>query len=401
MLPAQRQFWDLPNFIKAMVGGYGSGKTHIGALRSIYLSYINSPFPGQYVSPTFPMAKRTIIPTLRDMLDRAGVNYAYNKSEHQFLIKEWGGNIWIGSGEIPDSLKGPNLAWAGIDEPFIQSREVFKQMNARVRIKAAAQREIFLTGTPEELNWGYDLIKNDKKEYDIDFVVAKTVDNIHNAEDYIKAMRAAFDEDEQKAFLDGEFLNLTAGRVYKDFTRELMTSRPDLDYMVQHNTLPIMAGIDFNVDAMSAEVFYKGPMWVHVFDEIRMKNANTYDLAEVLKAKYPGITLYPDPSGGARRSSSTMSDHEILRQAGFRVMAKKAHPAVRDRVACVNKLMRDGNISFENCPELVADMERCTWRSGDIDKRDMERTHASDALGYALDYLFPVYGGKITATSRW
>ena len=38
MLPHQRAFWQLPNFIKLLVGGYGCGKTRIGALRSIWSS---------------------------------------------------------------------------------------------------------------------------------------------------------------------------------------------------------------------------------------------------------------------------------------------------------------------------------------------------------------------------
>ena len=52
MLPPQRAWWELPNFIKLLVGGYGSGKTHIGAMRSILLSYRNAGLPGQYVSPS-------------------------------------------------------------------------------------------------------------------------------------------------------------------------------------------------------------------------------------------------------------------------------------------------------------------------------------------------------------
>ena len=104
------------------------------------------------------------------------------------------------------------------------------------------------------------------------------------------------------------------------------------------------------------------------------------------------------------KTSSTVSDHEILRQAGFKVMAKAANPPVKERVLNFNRLMRgvdkSQGISFSDCPELISDLERCVWRSGDIDKRDADRTHASDALGYAIDYLFPIYG-RITSGSRW
>ena len=85
-LPAQLKWWDLPNFYKLMVGGYGSGKTHIGALRAIYLSQINSEIPGMYVCPSYPMADKTIVTTLKEIMDRSGLDYTYNETKHRFDI---------------------------------------------------------------------------------------------------------------------------------------------------------------------------------------------------------------------------------------------------------------------------------------------------------------------------
>ena len=51
MLPHQVAFWELPNFVKLLVGGYGCGKMHIGAFGSIYDSFVNAPAPHLYVSP--------------------------------------------------------------------------------------------------------------------------------------------------------------------------------------------------------------------------------------------------------------------------------------------------------------------------------------------------------------
>ena len=174
-LPAQAKWWDLPNYYKLLVGGYGSGKTHIGAIRSIYNSHINSGIPGMYVSPSYPMADKTIVMSLKEIMIRSGINYTYHETRHRFHIKNWNGHIWIGSGEKPDSLKGANLAWGGIDEPFMQKKDVFKQMTARIRHPEATHRELFLTGTAEQLNWGYEVV-NDRK-IDIGYAVASTLDN--------------------------------------------------------------------------------------------------------------------------------------------------------------------------------------------------------------------------------
>ena len=86
---------------------------------------MNSPHPGMYVSPTWALATKTIILTLKELMDRAELDYKFNQQRGEFIIDNWNGRIWIGSGDKPDSLRGPNLSWAGIDEPFIQRKEVF------------------------------------------------------------------------------------------------------------------------------------------------------------------------------------------------------------------------------------------------------------------------------------
>lgn len=395
LLPGQRKWWELPNFIRLLVGGYGSGKTYVGALRAIILSCYNQGLPGQYVSPSYPMAKKTIIPALEGLLDRAGVKFRYYRTDHTFHLTQWDGHIWIGSGESPDSLKGPNLAWAGIDEPFIQPREVFNQMLARVRHPDAARREIFLTGTPEALNWGYDLATNDEGRYDAGVVTAPTAENRHLPPEYLATLRSAYDADLRAAYLDGRFVNLMAGRVYKPFDREHhLLAQPD----ASSSGLRAMAGIDFNVDYLTAEIFVAGTRWVHFIDEIRLAGATTFELAAALQARYPGMTVYPDPSGRARHTSATSTDHEILRQTGLRVLAHPGQPSVRARVNAVNRLLTEGRLTIATgrCPQLVMDFERCVWKSGNIDKAsDPARTHAADAAGYALEYLYPITNRRV------
>ena len=386
MLSHQLQWWNLPNRYRLMVGGYGSGKTYIGALRSIFLSYINKPLPGMYVSPTHGLAQKTIILTLKEIFRRSDIDFTFNQNKGEFRIHNWDGLIWIGSGDKPDSLRGPNLSWAGIDEPFIQKREVFEQMTARVRHPEATQSEIFLTGTPEELNWGYGLV-NDPK-IDIGTVNASTLDNPHLPQDYKDSLLAAYSQEQIDAYVHGKFVNLTQGRVYNDFNRDKHVMKRETEGW------EIAAGMDFNVDAMSCEIFAYTNKEIHVFDEIRLKNSGTYDMAEALKEKYPGIKVMPDSTGSARKTSSSQNDHTILRNAGFHLLATRKNPAVRDRVTAVNRLLREERITFHNCPKLIMDLETNIWRNGDIDKRDPEQSHSSDAIGYAINWLFPIRSRK-------
>ena len=392
MLPHQLQWWDLDTFYKVLVGGYGSGKTYIGALRCLYLSYINSPYPGMYVSSTWGIAQKTIIMTLLEIMDRSDLEYTWNQQRGEVRIANWNGTIWFGSGDRPHSLRGSNLCWAGIDEPFIQRKDVFDQMVARVRVPQATHREVFLTGTPEEMNWGWELTNRD--DLDMGIVVGSTLANEHLPQEYKDNLLSAYSKEQVDAYVHGRFVNLTKGRVYKEFVRsEHEKERESLD-------LPIMAGMDFNVNAMTAILFYKGADWMHCFEEIRLKNSNTFEMCEILRDKYPGITIFPDASGKAMKSSATESDHDIIRRAGFRIKAPRANPPVRDRVNAVNKLIRDGNFSCYDCKHLIMDLERNVWKSGDVDKSDPEQSHASDAIGYAINYLFPVKT-KLAVSKGW
>ncbi len=395
MLPHQRAFWELPNFVKLLVGGYGCGKTRIGALRSIWSSAVNAPIPTLYVSPTYKQAKKTVVLSIREILDRAGVRYRYNKTDHEFFIPGWNGTIWIASGDEPESLKGPNLATAGIDEPFLMKEEILGVVLSRLRHPEARVRELFLTGTPEQLNWGYELARNVEGKHDLGMVVGRTADNVHLPGQFVEMLERAFDENQRAAYMDGRFVNLTAGRVYRHFDSAVHARS------VERLGCEVVVGVDFNVDCLSAVVCAVVGEAVHCFDEVRLRDATTYELAEWLHERYPGVRVFPDPSGRARRTSALKSDFRILQDRGFRVEARLAAPAVRDRVNAVNGLLRVGRLSVERCPNLVRDLELVTWRNGDIDKvSDASLTHASDALGYLVEKLFPVrvpvreYGGQ-------
>ena len=382
-LPHQLEWWNLPNFMKLLVGGFGCGKTYIGALRSIYLSYLHRPHPGMYVSPTYQLGKRTIIISLNEIINRTGLDVSYNKTESEFIFHDWGGRFWVASGDNPDSLRGPNLAWAAIDEPFIQDKMVLDILLSRIRVGNPADRELFLTGTPESLNWGYSLALNEEGKNDIGYVVGKTVDNHHLGEDVFKRLWDAYTPEMREAWLEGKFINMTLGRAYKPFDRARHIKHSDMQG-------EICAGIDFNVDYMTAEIFINGNGYVHFFDEIRKSHSNTFELAEALRLKYPGIKVYPDPTGSGRRSSATKTDHQILSDAGFHVLYRKQVP-VMDRVNAVNSMLIQDRLTIEpdKCIHLVKDFDRVVFKNGDLDKTsEMELTHASDAGGYPIEYLY-------------
>jgi hypothetical protein len=135
------------------------------------------------------------------------------------------------------------------------------------------------------------------------------------------------------------------------------------------------------------------------------------------------IEVYGDATGGARATSATMgSDWDIAKRDlrhgqsehgvqgfGGRVAfyVKTANPTERARVNAMNTRCKasDGTIRLvadgKHAAHVVRDLEGVrllAGGSGEIDKKvDLRLTHISDALGYYVDYRFPVV--KHTATS--
>jgi len=271
-------------------------------------------------------------------------------------------------------------------------------MIARVRHPDATLSQLFLTGTPEELNWGARVCIDEPEKYDVDLITGSTRENHHLPKEYLERLTSSYSENQIKAYVDGAFVNLTKGRVYEAFDRVKSNDvRSDI------SSMPIIIGMDFNVGKLCCAIGVRiGKDRVHWFDELVLRNSDTFEMSEALSRKYPGATIYPDPAGKARHTSSTKSDHQILRDYGFTVIARKAHPPVRGRVNAVNGKLRNGlmTIDVAKCKELAIDLERVVWKGSDIDKKDPERTHITDAMGYAVEYLWPINRGFVGSIMR-
>ena len=165
--------------------------------------------------------------------------------------------------------------------------------------------------------------------------------------------------------------------------------------------------IDFNVDFMTDVLACQyTDVTIHFFDEIRLKNSNTEELAIAMKKIAPDIQCYPDPAGKATSTTSRKSDHQILRDNGFIIRAKKAHPSHIDRLNALNRKLKDaeGKVGMTidpNCIHLIKDLERCQRdKRGGLDKSEIELTHALDACSYAISYKFPIIK-KIGTSMEW
>jgi phage terminase large subunit len=106
--------------------------------------------------------------------------------------------------------------------------------------------------------------------------------------------------------------------------------------------------------------------------------------------------MYPDPAGNQRRTSAGgRTDITIMQNAGFRVLARHRHPAVKDRINAVNSLLcsqaGDRRLTIDpRCRNVIQSLSRQTYKQGTQIPDDGDLSHMADAVGYMVEYLFPV-----------
>ncbi len=411
MFEHQRRWWDSKCYMKALIGGYASGKTAISAKRAIAVALHNAPVPYLYVAPSYKIAKRTVLIHLKNMLSGKGIQYKYNKSDFEFTIYHMGrvATIWIGSGDNPESLKGPNIGAANIDEPFIQHRDVFDQVMARVRDPGAKHREITLTGTPEELNWGYEICEGDESDkFDIEVIHASSRDNKSLPQQYIDSLLSGYDEETVQAYVDGKFVIRGKGVIYKDYSDENLTDRV-------FKPGPIIWSHDFNFLPMSSAIIQREGDNYYMVDEIVLEHADARDSAIEFVNRYSDhkdcpVVLYGDPSGRIGEKHGKISNYieieDILKANGFRVQRKVqlSTLSIRDGQNSLKGKIRNakGQRSFfvnkEKAPMCHKALTTVKVKEGSsfIEDERNNAQHIGTALRYFAHTEFPsVHRGQI------
>lgn len=394
-LPAQKKFHDSRAKFRAYVGGYGSGKTYAGCHEAIKLSIINGGLTGMMLAPTYRMIEDVTLPAFLEILDRAGLKYKYRASEGK-LILPWRSKVLFRSADKPAHLKGPNLAWVGIDEGALITKAAWDVAISRIRHPDAKQLAAFITTTPEGFNWLYEeFVEKRHRGYRV--IHAKTAENVHLPGEYVRDLTAAYDPELVRQYLMGEFVNPASGHVYGPFNRSLHV-RQDIAY---DPSRPLALTIDFNVDPLHAAVIQMEGDTVLVVDEIVLPSSNTNELCREVRARYGDtrVTAYPDPTGRARKTAAApgaSSDFAILLSHGFEVRARNSSPAIKDRVNAVNRKLMDssgqaGLYISDKCRETIRSFEQTCHRPGSsaVDK-SAGAEHMTDAIGYFIEYEYPI-----------
>ncbi|MEM5810421.1 MAG: terminase family protein [Candidatus Aenigmatarchaeota archaeon] len=399
-LPHQREAFFSKSPYVGLIAGYGSGKTTWLIYHMLMLASENAPHDGGLLCPDLKMFKRDCLPIIDKIRNENNLRVKYNRQDSCLIIDETKSKIWIFHDEDKgESIKGPNLAFMCINEATIISKPGFDAAIARVRIKEAKLPQVVWCGTPEGFNHIYkEFIE--KQRNDAKIIFAKTTDNPYIHESYVERLKASYDELLLKAYVEGQFVNLTGKPAAYAFDRKKHVKQCPY----QWGKYQVWVSVDFNINPMSATLFYRvtdnpSGVLLWAFDSIKLRSADTHDLAKAIKEKVgTNCILYPDPAGISRSTRNiNVTDISILESYGFKeIRFKRKISSVRDCLNSLNSLLSKNAIMFDpKASDAIIDLEQCQLKdNGEIDKSDPARTHWLDGIKNMVDYEFPIIKPK-------
>ena len=391
-LKHQREFINSTHTHTALIGGFGSGKSHVGVAKTIIkkLQYPNTNVA--YYLPTYGLINDVAFPKFIQQLQLYGIEFTVNRSEN--IIKIGKSNIILRNMSDPERIIGYEVGYSLIDETDALSKDkmsdVFMKIIGRNRSKLPNGHinQTDVVGTPEGFKWLHEFfVKNSTESKAI--IKAKTYDNPFLPAGYIQTLRETYTEAQVNAYLNGEFVNINSDSVYKSYNRK--AHRTDVIPMLNEM---LYVGLDFNITNMNAVVHVKRNAKLYAVGEIHACY-NTQSLCDALKENYPNheIIINPDASGNARTTSGA-SDFSILKQNGLTIDAPKKNPNVNERVNSVNLAFQNDNyyINDKLCPNYAEALENQSYKNGVPDKSS-GFDHITEAGGYCV---FKNLYGKIS-----
>lgn len=412
----QARFLALPQKFRAFVAGFGSGKTWVGCSG---LAQHFWEFPGinaGYFAPTYPMIRDIFFPTMEEVAFDWGlrtVTREANKEVHVYSGRQYRGTVICRSMEKPETIVGFKIGRALVDELDVlkkaKAQAAWRKIIARLRQNAAGLiNGIDVTTTPEGFQFVYEQwVKEVRDKPELaslyGMVQASTYDNEANLPvDYIASLLASYPPQLIQAYLDGQFVNLLAGTVYHQFSRTLNNC---FDSLEPGEAAHI--GMDFNVGKMAAIVHVHRLGAPIAVDEITA-GYDTPDMIRQIKERFwphdgnvfqktREITIYPDASGGSRKSvNASETDIKLLRDAGFRVSAPEANPPVKDRINSMNAMFcnaageRRYKVNTLRCPTYSDHLEQQIWAENGEPDKTAGADHTNDAGGYFIHRTYPL-----------
>jgi hypothetical protein len=395
----------MPNKFRAYVAGYRAGKTWAGSMAQCIHAY---EYPGVnqgYFAPTYPMIRDIYYPTIEEVASAFGLRTVVKEGNHEvefYSGRRYRGTTICRSMENPENIIGFAIGNALVDEidtlPINKADRAWGKIIARMSIKRDDLRNgIDVCTTPEGFRFAHKTFvrrpqENPALAKNYGLIQASTYENEKNLpDDYIATLLEAYPSELIEAYLNGQFVNLTSGTVYRNYDRVRCNSTETI-----RPGEPLFIGMDFNVQHMAASIHVQRPTGWHRIAELK----DVFDTPEMIrivggrwKSKGHRIVVYPDASGKSRKSvDASKTDIALLEDAGFGVRVGADNPPVRDRVNAMNKAFEQGRyfINSASCPWSVECLEQQAYNDNGEPDKTTGHDHMNDGAGYFVAYEMPI-----------
>ena len=398
----QTKIFDDSTRFRVVVAGRRFGKTFLSTAELLARALAAKNQHVWYVAPTYKAAKEIAWEMLLSQIPPEYLRAKPNESALTMKLLN-GSRISLKGAEKPDNLRGRSLDFVVLDEFADMRKEAWFEV-IRPSLSDKMGGALFI-GTPRGRNHFYDLYTKGVDEDDgWHSYQYTTLQGGNVPRDEVASARADLDERTFQQEYEAQFVNYS-GIIYYAFKREESVRKHIDSIDVIH------IGMDFNLDPMSAVLMTRKGDTLHIFDEIVMFGSNTDEMVDEIRARYGkarGIIVYPDPASRQRKTSAGgRTDLSILQNAGFEVRVRNSHAAIRDRINAVNArlLSKEGQRRLyvdPKCKKVIESLERHTYKEGTSQPEKDGFDHMNDALGYAVEYLFPIRKAHATVQpQRW
>lgn len=358
-----------------------------------------------YFAPTYPQIRDIFYPTIEEVAFGLGLNVEIkegNKEVHFYSGRTYRGTTICRSMEHPQSIIGFKIGNALVDEidtlPLSKAEDAWRKIIARLSYNIDGLKNgVDVCTTPEGFRFVHKMFvqrpqENPELLKTYGMVQASTYDNEKNIpKDYIPSLISTYPSELISAYVEGQFVNLTSGTVYRNYNRLRCASAERI-----REKEPLMIGMDFNVQHMACSIFVQRPDGWHAVAEIK-DVFDTPDMVKIIKerwqAKGHNIIVYPDATGKSRKSvDASKSDLALLQQAGFAVRVRSINPSVKDRVISANKAFETGKVKINAmlCPTIAKCLEQQAYDDNGEPDKDSGYDHQNDSTTYPIAYEFPV-----------
>ena len=388
-----------------LIGGFqfGCGKsfTYVQLCLFLYHAYKHSKIPITIgiLGVTIKLLKQTVIADLERAFDAGNITYRDNSQA---------GTITVGqvtfvylAMQNPDDIYAFNFHCAICDEidevPSERVQKIVTAIQERCRVVMPAGKDmpsrdpfIFFSTTAQGLGGTYQLIEY-LKEKKLPYIKirGRTQDNTNLAPSQLKLLRGLYTEEEAKAYLDGEFVNLSTGRVYPEFNAKQHVYMP---FSIKPDEV-IYVGQDFNAGYNAAVEMIERNGKIYIVNTHHWSYVG--DAARRLRELHPTnrIIMIPDANGKEIMSGFV----EEFEKYNVEICWNNINPSILERITALNKAFRFGNLFvFDGLKKLQMGFE-----TRDFDDNGKPRKgkgpnaldHENDACEYGFWHIIHTIKG--------